>query len=169
MLPRAPDSAMGRYVVALLLVGLATVGSVALQSIFSRIPFALYFAAVMLASRAGGLGPGLLASLLSILAAEYFLLPPLRSFGPAGMDEAAMLAILALVSLLIGSMTAQMHASQRSERRQRHWFETTLTSIGDGVIATDGDAKVAFLNPIAEALSGWTRGEAIGRPLADVF
>src|SRR5262249_59331581 len=52
-----------------------------------------------------------------------------------------------------------------SERR----YAATLSSIGDGVIATDNQARVSFLNPVAEALTGWRLADAIGRPLTEVF
>ncbi len=45
----------------------------------------------------------------------------------------------------------------------------TLNSIGDAVIATDAEACVRLMNPIAEQLTGWTVAEAIGHPLAEVF
>jgi PAS domain S-box-containing protein len=48
-------------------------------------------------------------------------------------------------------------------------LRTTLASIGDAVIATDLEARVTSLNPIAEQLTGWTTSDAAGRPLAEVF
>jgi PAS domain S-box-containing protein len=45
----------------------------------------------------------------------------------------------------------------------------TLNSIGDGVIATDADARVTLLNPLAEHLTGWTLAEASGRPVDEIF
>jgi PAS domain S-box-containing protein len=45
----------------------------------------------------------------------------------------------------------------------------TLSSIGDAVIATDAEARVTRLNPVAEQLTGWTQVEAAGRPVAEVF
>jgi diguanylate cyclase (GGDEF)-like protein/PAS domain S-box-containing protein len=47
--------------------------------------------------------------------------------------------------------------------------ETTLDSIGDAVLSTDIDGNVVYLNPAAEALTGWSRAAAMGRPLDEVF
>ena len=47
--------------------------------------------------------------------------------------------------------------------------QVTLNSIGDAVITTDVDAKVEFLNPVAEELTGWKTEEAVGQPLSNVF
>jgi PAS domain S-box-containing protein len=54
-------------------------------------------------------------------------------------------------------------------RVQREWFQTALRSIGDAVIATDERGNVTFLNPVAEALTGWSVKESEGKPLAEVF
>ena len=45
----------------------------------------------------------------------------------------------------------------------------TLNSIGDAVIATDADARVTLLNPLAEKLTGWTQAQASGRPVDEIF
>jgi PAS domain S-box-containing protein len=52
---------------------------------------------------------------------------------------------------------------------QREQLRVTLQSIGDGVIATDAAGRVMLLNPVAEALTGWTNREAAGQPLQRVF
>ena len=44
----------------------------------------------------------------------------------------------------------------------------TLKSIGDAVIATDARGRVTLLNPLAEQLTGWTRAEALDRPVEEV-
>ena len=45
----------------------------------------------------------------------------------------------------------------------------TLNSIGDAVIATDAEGRITLLNPLAEQLTGWTRAEALGRPVEEIF
>ncbi|MGO9019543.1 MAG: PAS domain S-box protein [Syntrophobacteraceae bacterium] len=54
-------------------------------------------------------------------------------------------------------------------RRSREWLGTTLSSIGDGVIAADASGNVSFLNPVAAALTGWQSEDAIGQPIQSVF
>ena len=63
-------------------------------------------------------------------------------------------------------------ALERSEtdlEQQKEWFRVTLTSIGDGVIVTDKDSRVVFMNHEAENLTGWTSVEALLSPLDAVF
>ncbi|TSA29989.1 MAG: PAS domain S-box protein [Verrucomicrobiaceae bacterium] len=48
-------------------------------------------------------------------------------------------------------------------------FAVTLNSIGDAVIATDGEARVTLLNPLAERLTGWTHARAAGRSIDEIF
>lgn len=58
---------------------------------------------------------------------------------------------------------------RRALDEQRHFFQVTLRSIGDGVIATDGESQVTFLNRAATDLTGWNEDEALGKPLAEVL
>lgn len=45
----------------------------------------------------------------------------------------------------------------------------TLESIADGVITTDMQSRVTYLNPIAEKMTGWSREDSIGKPVLEVF
>lgn len=53
--------------------------------------------------------------------------------------------------------------------QERNRLETTLRSIGDGVIVTDLDDGVVMMNPVAEKMTGWSYSEAAGRPLSEVM
>jgi diguanylate cyclase (GGDEF)-like protein/PAS domain S-box-containing protein len=48
-------------------------------------------------------------------------------------------------------------------------MRVTLSSIGDGVLSTDIDGRVTFLNPVSERLTGYTSAQARGRPVTEVF
>ena len=60
---------------------------------------------------------------------------------------------------------------QREEalRESEGRYRTTVESIGDAVISVDREGIVTFMNPVAEDLTGWRSGEALGRPLPAVF
>ncbi|HEU5102267.1 MAG TPA: PAS domain S-box protein, partial [Roseiflexaceae bacterium] len=62
---------------------------------------------------------------------------------------------------------ARERANQVAEQRER--LRVTLASIGDAVIVTDTDGNVTFVNQVAQALTGWTDGDAQGQPLEQVF
>ncbi len=51
---------------------------------------------------------------------------------------------------------------------ERRWA-TILASIGDAVIASDGAGRITFMNPVAEALTGWTLAEVMQKPVREVF
>ncbi len=75
---RSGDSWIVRYGFAVIVVALATVIRIVLQPIIpTGFPFLTFFLAVMLAAWRGGLGPGLLASVLSTLAADLLLIEPI--------------------------------------------------------------------------------------------
>ncbi len=61
------------------------------------------------------------------------------------------------------------HMMERMLKESEQWLATTLKSIGDAVIATDSQGFVIFMNPVAEALTGWKQENAAGRPLKEVF
>jgi two-component system, cell cycle sensor histidine kinase and response regulator CckA len=54
-------------------------------------------------------------------------------------------------------------------RERERWFSTTLRSIGDGVISTDVEGRVTFINTVAETLTGWRTEDAVARPLEEVL
>ncbi|THB75988.1 MAG: PAS domain S-box protein [Desulfobulbaceae bacterium] len=72
-----------------------------------------------------------------------------------------------LRSIIEVALYKQRADSEIIENRQ--WLETTLESIGDGVITTDRSGRVLYLNPVAQELTGWTIEEAHGKPLKNVF
>lgn len=57
---------------------------------------------------------------------------------------------------------------KKLEQRER-WYSTTLASVGDAIIATDPGERITYMNPIAEALTGWRQADALGRPIHEVF
>src|SRR5271154_4523001 len=73
-----------------------------------------------------------------------------------------------------GLLRALRYAVERKNMEEALFVEkeraqVTLNCIGDAVICTDADGKITFLNLVAEKMTSWTRQEAAGRPMAEVF
>jgi PAS domain S-box-containing protein len=66
-----------------------------------------------------------------------------------------------------GLLSQAMERMARVRIEARH--EVILSSIGDAVIACDVARRITLFNPVAEVLTGWSRAEALGRPLGEVF
>ena len=84
---------------------------------------------------------------------------------------ASAIAALAL-AVVAFSILREMERRERDAaliRRSEEWFRVTLSSIGDGVIATDNQGVVSFLNPVAERLTGMTLAQARGKRIGEVF
>ncbi|GAO36185.1 hypothetical protein SCT_1587 [Sulfuricella sp. T08] len=75
--------------------------------------------------------------------------------------------LVAALMLAIWSMT-KVRQTANSLFKQKELAEVTLHSIGDAVITTDGAARVEYLNPVAEQLTGWKTQDAYGKLLTEV-
>lgn len=54
-------------------------------------------------------------------------------------------------------------------KKQERRFSAILRSIGDGIIATDRDSNVQFMNPVAETITGWLENASKDKPLMDIL
>jgi len=86
--------------------------------------------------------------------------------------------LLATLIGIVGLIVLARFILRESALRDQHvleihareeWLRVTLTSIGDGVIATDREGRVKFFNPVAESLTGVSASAAIGRDIHTVF
>jgi two-component system cell cycle sensor histidine kinase/response regulator CckA len=66
-------------------------------------------------------------------------------------------------------MASHRHVLQRQVEESELRYAQTLRSIGDAVIATDVDGRITFMNPMAEALTGWTLADAKNSPVDRVL
>jgi PAS domain S-box-containing protein len=85
-------------------------------------------------------------------------------------------AFLLLATIDIGRATEErdrlivdLEAANGRTTASRDLLHTTLSSIGDAVIATDAAGNVTFMNGVAENLTGWTQAQAAGQSLAKVL
>ena len=126
-----------------------------------------------------GLLLSLLCTWLAWLAARYAVRPieqissTLRAYQPgANIDflcrESDALDIQALKLSLQEVFNSRDYYENLLKEREQD-LEVTLSSIGDAVIATDEQGLVTRMNPVAQALTGWTIEDALGQPVKAIF
>ena len=73
-----------------------------------------------------------------------------------------------LILLALEDITARRR-DEAAGHQQRKVLALTLGSIADAVLTTDTEGRITFLNPVAEALTGWSLQDALGQPCEMVF
>lgn len=73
-----------------------------------------------------------------------------------------------LFRIVINDVT-EMKKLEKELSIKSRYLETTLKSVGDGVISTDKDGAVVFLNKAAELLTGWTNEAAKDLPIEEIY
>jgi two-component system sensor histidine kinase/response regulator len=125
--------------------------------------------AVMIAAYFGGFRPGLLATILGAVTADFLFVDPLYDLWIHTPEDLLSMLFFVLVGTFLSGVCEALHRSRRRVAANERRYAVTLSSIGDAVIATDTQARVTFLNPVAEVLTGWSLVDASGQPLAEVF
>ncbi len=69
----------------------------------------------------------------------------------------------------IRNRIAALHQSEQELHEEKERAEVTLHSIGDGVITTDLQGRVRYMNPVAETLTGCTLSEGMGKPIETLY
>ena len=176
-MPKPPPSSPSRYGIAVACVLLAVAARWALHPLLGeRQPFVTFYIALIVSAWFGGLGPSLAALALGALSALALFMPwPGSPSANTAADLLGTVLYVVVGSVLVAygqahrTALSRLERAEASERRHRRRVETTLASIGDAVLTTDAGGRVASMNPVAEALTGWTQHEAEGRPLGEVF
>ncbi|MBL8112640.1 MAG: PAS domain S-box protein [Acidobacteria bacterium] len=133
------------------------------------VPFITLFGAVAAAVWLGGWRPAALVTVLGYAACAYLFIPPRGTLFHWSLPGAVSFAAFVFTCALIIVFGQAMRLAQSRTSERRELLQVTLRSIGDAVITTDVEGRIASLNPVAESLTGWSQREALGRPLDDVF
>ncbi len=65
--------------------------------------------------------------------------------------------------------TSRRRKAEIALENEKEWLSVTLGSIAEGVIATDPDSQVLFLNQVAAEILGWSQENAVGQQLSDLL
>jgi two-component system CheB/CheR fusion protein len=136
------------------------------SSLLHRHPSALFLAAVLLTARYLGFGPAIFSSFLSAACLDFFVLPPVFSFGIRRPIDVEQLLVFLAISVFAGSMTRQKTlAESRADRAVRE-MAAIVTSSRDAIFSTTPQGNITSWNRAAERLYGYSAEEALGMPVA---
>lgn len=151
---------------AVALVGLTAFITQTFWSYTQSAPFAFFYLAILGSAIRGGAWAGALATVLSLLVANYFFMAPLGSLAL----DAGSLLISAVLGVAGGGMVVLVHRLQRSEARARA-SETRLSGVirsaTDAIITVDQRHRVVYFNASAEVLFGCKQEHAVGAAFED--
>ncbi len=117
----------------------------------------------------GGLGPGLVTTVLTAAAADFYWMDPVDSLKVNEWGDFIALLLFAGIGVMISGLNEAWRSGAAKVTRSEERLRVTLASIGDAVITTDAEGRVRRLNRVAQELTGWKQAEAEGRPLQEIF
>ncbi|HXJ59936.1 MAG TPA: ATP-binding protein [Verrucomicrobiae bacterium] len=159
-------AAITRYGVAIVSIGLSVLISEFLDSRWKSAPFVSVFTcAIVLSAWFGGFGPGLLSVALSILAFDYYFLPPTHSLLPNS-NEVPRLILFAVAALLVGLLSSAQRGSAESLRRARDTLALKVQELERAIVERN-QAQDALHKAQAE-LAHMTRLTTMGELTASI-
>ncbi len=161
-----------RYGVAVLAVAIALLIKLLLAPLIQEeSPFLLFFTAITASAWYGGLGPGILATVLAAIVSDYFFLIPNYSFVLISFGKALRLSLFVLEGLSISLLSAALKAAkQRAERnalalqQSEERFRLLVEGVKDyAIFALDPDGYIVSWNAGAESIKGYRAKEILGQ------
>jgi PAS domain S-box-containing protein len=170
----ASRSVILHYGLAVLSVAIAVGSSLLLQRF--EIRESLFLMAIAATVWFGGMGPGLLAIVLSILSIDYFFLPPIYSIS-LDLTHVPYFIVFTSFGLSISWLSASRRHAEQYLRQARNQLErkvaeqidalreqaSLLNLTHDTIFVRNADDAITYWNRGAEELYGWKAEEALGK------
>jgi PAS domain S-box-containing protein len=159
-----------RYGVAVLATGAMLLIKLLLDPLLpEQSPFLLLSVGVVVAAWFGGLGPGVLATLLGALAADYLFLAPREAYSEPA-QQALPLILFTLQGLVISSLTQALRSARQqaerhreSLRRSEERFRALVQNSSDIITVIDAEGTIRYVSPAVERVMGFSPEELVGR------
>jgi len=160
---RRTTGAARAYVVAVLLIAACLLVRWTLRTWFGgNVPYLQFFPAIMVAAWYGGLGPGILATALSTLAAMYLFLPP-AGIAVTGIPDVLSLGLFVAIGVGISLLSHQLCTAAALSTSRAEWLDAIINTTVDGIVVIDEEGTIEAFNRAAEKLFGYPKSEVIGR------
>ncbi len=171
-----PRSPVFSYSAAVLTVLIALLLTLVFKPILASTLFLFFFVAVTGMTWYGGIGPGLVTTVLSVLALDYFLVVPVQSLTVISGTNLLRMGLFVLVTLTIAKLNTKLHQVKRqleisltqlkqSEERYRRIVETA----SEGIWILDEAGRTRYVNQRMAQMLGCSPESMLDRPFFDWF
>lgn len=127
-------------------------------------PGALTFTAVVLSALYAGLGPGLLATAISVAIINTYFVPPHPSqVLPTAVADIVRLTVFASVAVLISSLSDKRRRAEKKLRQREQYFRLLIENTSDIVTILGADGVVRYQSPSLERDLGYAPNELVGQ------
>jgi PAS domain S-box-containing protein len=165
-----------RYAGAFLITATAILVRLVFDPALGRTGFAITLVGMLVAAWVGGVGAGLLSQTLLLFAQGLLFTVAEDSKPPWTLEGIVSLIAFYSVGGIVGALSeawraAKIRAKAQTDEAisQREQLQATIGCVADGVLVTDANGRVTLMNPVAEAMTGWSQEEARDKPVRDVF
>ena len=164
------------YSAAVVTVVIALLLTLAFKPILASTPFLFFFVAVTGMTWYGGIGPGLVTTILAVLALDYFVVIPLNSLTLLSGTNLLRMGLFVLVTLAIAKLNTKLqqtrreleislHQLQQSEERYRRIVETA----SEGIWILDEAGRTRYVNQRMAQMLGCSPESMLDRSFFDWF
>ncbi|RUR86868.1 PAS domain S-box protein [Chlorogloeopsis fritschii PCC 9212] len=164
----ATRTSLLHYSIAVLSVALALVLTLRLQPLLAPADLSLFYVAVAISTRYGGIKAGIVASILSTLAVNYFFIAPLYTFSISS-GYLVPLGVFLLVTLLISSLDSQLQIAQQQAQtnlqalqESEERYRILADNVPQLVWNARSDGYVEYLNQRWYDYTGLTPNSSLG-------
>ena len=150
-----------RYVQAIALVAVAVPLCELVNRSLPPLDGYIFLAATVVAAWLGGRGPGLVAAILAPLVYDYFFLSPLYTLGIAPKARPYVLPLF--VSALAAAWMGATRRRAKQTEAANNWLAIAMKQAAEGVVITNVDGTIQYVNGAFCAMTGYSAEEAVGR------
>jgi PAS domain S-box-containing protein len=151
------------YAITILAVAVATALRLSIGGeLMAGLPFITYYPAIIIAALIGGFGCGVLAIVLSVLAAWFLFLPPMGSW-ELEYHAAISLAVFVVMGLVNVAIVHFLDAAISHAMAQEQNVRSLIQSAPNGILVVDDGGRITLINASIERLFGYKQEELLGR------
>ncbi|MBC7804715.1 MAG: SpoIIE family protein phosphatase, partial [Akkermansiaceae bacterium] len=135
----------------------------------AQVPFITFFPAIVVGAWLGGWRGGLTATTLSVLVAVYFLIPPHDSLLITTTADQLSVGIFLFVGVCASAMGSLQRNREHELARSESRFRLLLETANEGVVRTDTDDRITFINERMAQMIGFAPDQLLGQPIDSLF